>query len=98
MAYSAAMSDKLRAVAGMESAPLHDGAVLFNPTSGKFIMLNGSAAFIWEALAATPATEEELAGKLCDNFDDVDPSTALQDARDAVSRLRELDMIASGDD
>jgi len=90
------MSDKVRAVAGMESAPLHDGAVLFNPASGKFIMLNGTAAFIWEALA-TPASEEELAGRLCEKFEDVDPPTALKDAQDAIAQLRELELLTSDD-
>lgn len=80
----------------MESAPLQDGAVLFNAKTGKFIMLNGSAAFIWEALA-TPASEEELAAKLCESFADVDPSTALKDTQDAVAQLRQLELLVSDD-
>lgn len=67
--------------------------MLFHPTTGKFIMLNASAASIWSELA-TPRTERELADTLCSRFADIDPSAALRDARDAVSQLLELQLVA----
>ncbi len=92
------MSEKVRAATGMESAPLQSGAVLFNPKSGKFVMLNASAAFLWGELAGMPADADELAGRLCDEFDGVDPPTALKDTHDAIAHLRKLELVVPADD
>ena len=82
------------AVAGLESAPLNEGAVLFNPQSGTFLRLNGSAAFLWDELAS-PSTEEELAAKLCDRFAGLSLSTAREDAREMLRRMQDLDVVSS---
>jgi hypothetical protein len=80
------------AAPGLETTTLEDGAVLFHPQLGKFIMLNRSAAFLWSELV-TPKTEEELVRRLAASFSDVALETSRQDVREALERLRELDLV-----
>jgi hypothetical protein len=84
------------ATQGLESTELQEGAILFHPKSGKFIMLNRSAALVWTELA-TPKTEEELAQKLSTNYPDVVPATARQDVQDVLAKLRELEFVSSAE-
>ncbi len=88
------MSGTFVATQGLESTELQEGAVLFHPKSGKFIMLNRSAALVWTELA-TPKTEEELAQKLSASYTDVVPATARQDVQDVLAKLRELELVSS---
>ena len=81
------------ATQGLETTELQEGAVLFHPKSGKFIMLNRSAAVVWAELA-TPRTEEELAQKVSASFVDVAPATARQDVHDLLARLGELELVS----
>ncbi len=87
------MSKGFVAAQGLETTALSEGAILFHPKSGKFIMLNRSAAVVWAELA-TPKTEEELAQKLSASFADVVPATARQDVQDVLARLRELELVS----
>ena len=63
------------ATAGLETAPLQDGSVLYNLKTGKFIMLNRSAAFLWAELS-TPVTSDALVDRL-----------GIHDKPDALERL-----------
>jgi PqqD family protein of HPr-rel-A system len=81
---------------GLETTTLEEGAVLFHPKIGKFVMLNRSAAFLWAELA-TPKTEEELIRSFTSSFSDVPPATAEQDVRRALARLRELELVTPTD-
>jgi PqqD family protein of HPr-rel-A system len=90
------MSKSFVATAGLETTALEDGAILFHPKSGKFVMLNRSAAVVWTELA-TPKTEEELAQKLTASFTDVAPATAQQDVQAVLARLRELEIVTATD-
>ena len=87
------MSGRFVATQGLESTELQEGAILFHPKSGKFIMLNRSAALVWSELA-TPKTEEELAQKLSTCYTDVVPAAARQDVRDVLAKLRELELVS----
>jgi PqqD family protein of HPr-rel-A system len=91
-----AVSKSFVATAGLETTALEDGAILFHPKSGKFVMLNRSAAVVWTELA-TPKTEEELAKKLAASFSDVAPATAQEDVHAVLERLRELDIVTATD-
>ena len=86
------MSDRLVAVQGLESTPLEEGLILFNPKSGKFVMLNRSAAVVWAELGV-PKTEEELAQRLAAAYADVALPKVKQDLRDVIERLRELELV-----
>lgn len=87
------MSKSFVATQGLETTALEEGAILFHPKSGKFVMLNRSAALVWAELS-TPKTEEELAQKLSASFADVAPATARHDVEDALARLRELELVS----
>jgi hypothetical protein len=84
------------ATQGLESTELQEGAILFHPKSGKFVMLNRSAALVWTELA-TPKTEEELAQKLSTSYPDVMPATVRQDVQDVLAKLRELEFVSSAE-
>lgn len=88
------MGQTFVATAGLETTALEEGAILFHPKSGKFVMLNRSAAVVWAELA-TPKTEEELAQKLTASFADVAPATARHDVEDVLVRLRELEIVTA---
>jgi hypothetical protein len=81
----------------IEAAPLNEEAILFNPTSSKFFMLNSTSAFVWEQLSA-PATIEGIATAIVDNFADVTPESAVADVSATLEELVSLDLaVATGD-
>jgi len=90
------MSKTFVATAGLETTALEEGAILFHPKSGKFVMLNRSAALVWAELA-TPKTEEELAQKLAVSFEGVTTATAQHDVQSVLTRLRELEIVSTRD-
>jgi len=81
------------ATAGLETAPLQDGAVLYNLKTGKFVMLNRPAAYLWSELS-TPKTEDELIGGLCANFSGVASPAATQGVAQALKVLQELELVS----
>ena len=83
------------ALQGLEAAPLENGAVLYHPQTKKFIMLNRSAAMIWGELA-TPKTREQLIGRLCAVYPDVDESVAINDVAAALEELKSLELVSGG--
>lgn len=91
------MSPRFVAVGGLESTPLDDGAVIFHPESGKFLLLNRSAAYLWAQLS-TPATEEQLAARLREEFPDLLPEAARADTDDAVALMQELGVVRSANE
>lgn len=84
------MNTTFVATAGLETAPIQEGSVLYDPKTGKFLMLNRSAAFLWTELS-TPRTEDELIRLLCATFRDV--ATPGQDVSEALERLKELELV-----
>jgi hypothetical protein len=87
------MSKVFVATSGLEAAPLEDGAVLYYPKSGNFIMLNQTAAHLWTTLS-TPKTEEELVQSLCAVFSDVTVPTAQRDVGDFLEQLQAMELIS----
>jgi hypothetical protein len=86
------MSTTFVATEGLEAAPIQNGSVLYDPRTGKFIMLNGSAAFLWTELRA-PRTENELVHRLCAIFPDVAPPDGRRDVGQALEHLKELELV-----
>jgi hypothetical protein len=84
------MSTTFVATAGLETAPIQDGSVLYDPRTGKFIMLNRSAALLWTELK-TPKTEGELVRLLGVTFPDA--ATAGQDVGPALERLKAMELV-----
>jgi hypothetical protein len=86
------MAQRFIAIPRVEMSPLQDGSILWHPTTGKFIMLNRSAAVLWNELS-TAKREEELVSSLCASFSDVTPSTAQQDVVEMLAQLKELELV-----
>jgi hypothetical protein len=80
----------------IESAPLNEEAILLDPATSKFFMLNSTSSFIWEHLS-TPSTPESLANEICMFFDNVTPENALKDVRAALDEMRSLGLVVSKD-
>jgi hypothetical protein len=81
------------ALAGLESAPLESGAVLYHPDHKRFLMLNRSAALLWTELS-TPRTREQLVCHLRAAFPSVDESAAKQDVNNALEQLKALELVS----
>jgi hypothetical protein len=90
------MTKSFVATKGLETTELQEGAILFHPKSGKFVMLNRSAALVWAELAS-PKTEDQLAQKLTATYADVAPATARQDVQDVLVKLGELELVSTTD-
>lgn len=83
----------LRQNDGVEMAPLRDDAILFNPKSNRFCVLNRTSSFIWNQLKS-PASPEQIAEALCVNFTGVAPGEALRDVEQALSQFLDLELVA----
>lgn len=88
------MSTTYVATAGLETAPLQDGSVLYNLKTGKFVMLNRSATVIWSALT-TPKSVSDLSSLLGDVFVVAPSSDLATDVENALSELKALELVAS---
>ena len=86
------MSATFVATTGVETAPIQEGSVLYDPKSGKFVMLNRSAAVLWTELS-TPRTEDELIRLLGATFPDA--ASLGPDVREALDHLGRLELVAS---
>lgn len=88
------MSTTFVATAGLETAPLQDGAVLYNVKTGKFVMLNRTASCLWSELS-TPKTEDELIGRLGATFSGAALPAVAQGVGQAIETLQELELVSS---
>ena len=88
------MSITYVATAGLETAPLQDGSVLYNLKTGKFVMLNRSATVIWGALT-TPKSASDLSSLLGDAFVPAPAGDLAADVESALSELKALELVAS---
>ncbi len=84
------------ATAGLETAPLQDGSVLYNLKTGKFIMLNRSAAFLWAELS-TPVTSDALVDRLGRAFTGSRPDAVQVDVSQALSQFKGLELASARD-
>ncbi len=81
---------------GVEAAPLNEEAILLDPVTSKFFMLNSTSSFIWERLS-TPSTAESLASEICKAFDKVTMPDALSDVRASLDEMLSLGPVVSND-
>ncbi len=86
------MSTLYVATEGLETAPLADGAVLYNPRTGRFVLLNRSAERLWSELSKA-ATEDELVRGLCQAYPGIDKPAATQAVGQTLDSLRRLDLV-----
>src|SRR3979490_913712 len=79
--------------ASIETAPLQDETILFNPERKQFCVLNRTASMIWNQLA-TPTTTETLAAHVCKSFSGVSMEEVLRDADRTVQEMLTLNYVA----
>ena len=77
------LSLRYRRNPAIEAAPLQQEMILFEPGANRFLLLNGTAAFLWEQLEQ-PATAEQLSDEVCRHYEGVDKSAALEDVHKAL--------------
>jgi len=81
----------------VEAAPLNEEAILLDPTSSQFFMLNSTSAFIWDQLSS-PATIDRIATAMVDSFADVTTETAIADVSSTLEELVSKNLVvATGD-
>ena len=78
--------------ARVETAPMKDETVLFNPGNKKFCVLNVTAAMIWGILDR-PRTVPEIVASVCAQYASADPAKVEQDVRQALNELQEIECI-----
>lgn len=88
------MSTRFQRNPAIEAAPMQDETILFDPATNTFCMLNGTAAFLWERLAA-PCTAEQLAAAVCGSFDGVSEAVAEDDVRGALHEFSALRFVSA---
>ena len=81
---------------GVEAAPLNEEAILLDPVTSRFFMLNRTSSFIWERLS-TPSTAESLAGEICKSFDNVAIPDALNDVRATLDEMLSMGLVVTND-
>lgn len=80
----------------VEAAPLNEEAILLDPATSKFFMLNSTSSFIWERLSM-PATADSLAGEICKSFDKIAMPDALNDVRAALDEMLSMELVVAND-
>ena len=78
----------------VDFAPMKNESVLFQPQTNQFCLLNVTATFVWAQLEV-PSTISEIAQQLCDHFDGVSLTEAIQDVAQTVDQLRSLNFLTS---
>lgn len=78
----------------IEAAPMQGEAILFDPGSRKFCVLNGTAAALWERLE-TPATIPDLAADLRRKFNAPNSANVESDVRAVMQNLVALALVTS---
>lgn len=79
----------------IEAAPLNEEAILFNPVSTNFFMLNQTSSFIWDNLP-TARTVEALADRICAHFAQVTREVALRDVQIALDQMLQKQIVVIG--
>jgi hypothetical protein len=82
------------ATAGLEAAPLQDGAVLYNLKTSKFIMLNRPASILWTELSK-PRSENDLVTRMSATYPDIPDSVARQGVSQVLKNLAELELVGT---
>lgn len=83
-----------RRAADIQSTPVGDRLVLFHRGTGASIVLNPSAAILWEALEH-PATAQDLAGHLCRRHTGLSAERATEDVMRCLEQFVSQSLVTS---
>jgi Coenzyme PQQ synthesis protein D (PqqD) len=90
------MASKFLQNPNIEAAPLNEEAILLDPTTSKFFLLNRTSSFIWQRLA-NPCSVHALASAMCESFQGVTHDDALKDAQRSLEEFRAMSLIIEAD-
>jgi len=88
------MSARYRRAEGVESAPMHQETILFDPGTKRFCLLNRTAALLWEHLGE-PATAEQVSAEICRAFTGADTAAVQQDVQAVLRELTDLALVVA---
>jgi len=80
----------------IEAAPLNEEAILFDPTTSKFFLLNSTSSFIWDLLSG-PSNLETLSSAMCEAFGNVSLPDARNDVQGALEQMLAMELIVRSD-
>jgi hypothetical protein len=76
----------------IEEAPLQDELMLFDPSSAKFFVLNGTMAYLWRSCDGSKSLNQ-IATALVDEFSGVTSEEAWRDIEAAAAELHSLGLL-----
>jgi Coenzyme PQQ synthesis protein D (PqqD) len=76
----------------IETAPLQDEIILFDPNQSRFCVLNRTASFLWNQLA-TALTTDAVAAEVCGGFSGVAMEVVLADTDRTLQQLLSLKFV-----
>ncbi len=77
-----------------EAAPLEQGLMVLEPVNRKFCALNRTSTLVWSELAQ-PASAEQLADRIVDEFQGVTRSEALRDVQAIITEMTSLGIVVA---
>ena len=90
------MENKFRRNPRIETAPLDNELILFDPPSSKFLILNGTGSYLWERLSE-PLTAVGLARSVCAHFSGIVLSKAFSDVAEIIEQMISQELVISSD-
>jgi hypothetical protein len=76
----------------IEEAPLQDELMLFDPSSAKFFVLNGTMAYLWRSSDGSKSLSQ-IAIALAGEFSGVSSEQASRDLEAAAAELHSLGLL-----
>jgi len=86
------VSDRFKQNADIEAALLEDEIILLEPETSQFCTLNRTAAVIW-SLVAEPATVEEIAAGVCEQFAGAAEADVRRDVEETLQQMVTLQFV-----
>jgi len=76
----------------IETAPLDEEAILFNPAANRFVVMNSTGGFIWNLLEEARSADH-LARAVCDHFAQVSLPDAMRDVENILAQMESQNLI-----
>ena len=76
----------------IETAPLDEEAILFNPAANRFVVMNSTGGFIWSLLEEARSADH-LARAMCEQFAQVSFPDALRDVETILAEMVSQNLI-----
>jgi hypothetical protein len=90
------VEDQFRRNPRIETAPLDEEVILFDPPNSKFLILNGAGSYLWERLSE-PQTAEGLARSVCERFSGIELRGALSDVAEIIEQMISHELVIRSD-